>query len=216
MESITPLFHRIACSFFLAVAIGKAPQAQSQTPGEQLSLRESCRQQVAGIYLSNHDENQKSKEMIQHMGNQITQLKQALQDTQATRSQIMQAFAQDTYDLSLNYKLRGMDSKIETIEHALTEAEQMRQTYKNQQVTTHHREEFLKTHLMKVFQFNQIKGKGYGYKTRVDYIESCPKYRKTCPLSANGAQALRNLDHPQFALPLECQRYSTYLQKTHH
>lgn len=185
-------------------------EARSESLPRDANLREACRKQVAGLYLSIYDEHKKNEQYLRLLKEKNIALQKSQAETQIKLRHIKKQLENSRYDLEISNKHDQIDSMVSLLESSLSENHQLStEASKKQQELSKQLKE-LKVKISNLFNFKKIKGKGAGYKFHIDYKDTCPPYRYSCPLPREKAKKLTAI-FPQEEVPLVCQRYASFL-----
>jgi hypothetical protein len=180
--------------------------AASPAASQKLGLRESCRQDVATIYLAAHTN-------MEQTANELTLLKQQLNMLLPKHEAAERAFnkARDEadaahFDQNKTDRREAAAEAFRAISQSVQEQRNLIKRGETRVVDTKATETTLRERLSKVFFIRDVPLKGgAGKSVALEYKSSCPKFRATCPLPRDEAWELeRLLDNT----PETCLRYS--------
>ena len=187
-------------------------EANSQTLPRDANLREYCRKQVAGKYLSLYDTHEKTEAYLSLLQEKKKQLEQGLIESRKKLSVVKKNIASSGYDIDLSDKHDSVVSRVSMIEDSLNENKRLRTDAMKKQKRLAKEIANLKGRISHIFNFKKIKGKGRGkgYKFQIEYKDTCPPYRFSCPLPREKAQKLLEI-FPKGKIPIVCERYASFL-----
>lgn len=174
--------------------------------GAEVGLREACRRDLSGMYLTVFSKLRESAKLIAALEDRerldTPAVKEADKKYRDARSDADRAhFDQDKVELA-----RDREARLKTLSESLAETRQVLARERGARAELVVTEATLKERLGKVFDFvtERLPGQA-GDSVRLEYKSSCPRYRSTCPLPKQQAWDLENIV-PE--TPLTCKRYS--------
>lgn len=160
------------------------------------NLREECRKELAGYYLSLYDLNEINKNNLTVMTNQLNELQVQYDKEYAAYIKLKLEEKSKSFDVQLIQKLQNQEIKLQTIRDDIKEKQSILSSYQNRyDVSNKALQSFTKL-ILPIVKIENIRtnNKSYteknGYHITIEYLDKCPKYRYICPLPYDKAKLL--------------------------
>lgn len=170
------------------------------------NLRESCRERVAGLYLNTYDQMVQARERQDQMKSKIEISNKELKATASHILLLIKEAQKDEYDENKQHELASAREKEKSLQLALKDDRELLNSMDKNYAQVLEDEKHLKEKIVKVFEFRPFPSNSLGYPFKLEYKESCPKYKFSCPIS-KAAQTLLIAIFPPSSLPEVCKRY---------
>ena len=182
--------------------------ALAMPPEYQVNVREGCRQAIAGAYLAAYDEHERAINYIVTLKEQTKALKAASTKAQAQAKTAAAALAEHSYDVDRASRNDDAASAARVMESQLKEYQTLLDESQRRIPEVAAREKKLRDQIVKVFNIERADDatKG-GYPFRLNYRNTCPKYRALCPLPEKEREHLLEIKIDG-VVPEECQKYA--------
>lgn len=188
---------------FLATAASARPEA------ERPDLRESCRQAVAGEYISAYDGVKAGRTTVVQLEEMTGRVQKALKEAESELAAVRGKVERVSYDVALSDRLIQQGEKVKALESTLAIYQEQTETARAKLVIIANREAVLRKSIESVFAIVRGRETDKNYPVEVRFRADCPKFRFMCPLPLSFHPALAAI-----ALRPEgedaCSRYLNY------
>lgn len=201
VSSIIESMHRL----YIAIAIISLFAWSAQAEDTE-SIREACRKQVAGAYLSAYNQWSRTSDYLILLDNQFKKLKAAEKAARTTFETRRNEVDKFEYDVERQRAFMAAQNTWEGIKTQLRDTQNLIEHAKDEAATADKDLRKLKSSLTPVFNIETIKRDSKEFPYRLEFISPCPKYRQTCPLPNAYAYLLKDIS----IAGTECQQYITF------
>jgi hypothetical protein len=186
-----------------------APAASGRPEAERPDLRESCRQAVAGEYISAYDGVKAGRTTLVQVDDMRSRVQKALKDAETELAALRSKVERVSYDVALSDRLIQQGEKVKALASTLAIYQEQADTARAKLVIIENREAILRKSIESVFAIVRGRDSDKNYPLEVRFRADCPKFRFMCPLPLSFHPALTAI-----ALRPEgeeaCSRYLNY------
>lgn len=204
-------------NFLLLLSIILTLPLFAQSYKKDLSnLRENCRKELGGYYLSLYDLNEINK-------NNLTVIKKQLKDLQVQYDKEYTAYIKlkseeksKSFDVQLIRQLQNQEIKLQIIRDDIKEKRSMLSSYKNSYDESDKALQDFTKLILPIVQIKNIKTNNTSYIEKssynflIEYLDKCPKYRYICPLPYDKAKLLLKVVYKYPQELASCKKYVHY------
>jgi hypothetical protein len=174
----------------------------------EANFREGCRIRAGGMYLDVYDHMTEAREWMQLSQKKRATLEKAMQEAQKQLAKAQGAAAQSIYAEDKEQDRINFTEKVKNLQFEINEQDQLLSHAKKEEEESAKIEKIWRERLLKVFAFESYPKESLGYPFKLVFQEKCPKYRDTCPLSAQAKAYLREV-FVGLEIPPICVQYLT-------
>lgn len=195
-----------------AAAGSLAVSALARPRHREVNVREQCRSDLAGIYLTVHDQAEQAAQFAMTLERKLTELEKARRETASTLAKLKEQAERRDFDAALAEKIASKEQRLGILERYVDDYQDKSKKARATSGKARREAERLKASLKTVFRFAKVRDDDEaGYPFRLVYKDSCPKYRHLCPLPAQRAEALLTILDDR-TVPTACRRYASYAE----
>lgn len=188
------------------VIVGLWPQlAVADTP---VNLREMCRREIAGWYLSRFDEVRQARDLLTEVRRQIGLLEDAQKGAEREFARADAASRDMPYDSARTHERYQAESRLAMLVARLDENHALEKELAVRDRITREVWERKKSRVSKLMDIDTAPDhRGEEYPRHLDFRTRCSEYRYLCPLTAEDVRAMIDLYDPD-PMPEACARFA--------
>lgn len=179
----------------------------------EFNNRETCRKEVAGVYLTVYDAWVQARDFAFSLEKSQKEYLAHLQRMEAQLAKVKPEAGE--FNLSQRYEQETQVKSRRQLATALAEIQDLHIAAKNREVAAQGQVAILIAALSHIFVQAESSLPRDGYPFRWMYRETCPKFRDNCPLSPGAAAQLATLfTATEYPLPASCTAYVRFSMTT--
>jgi len=196
---------RFGLGILLSIWIAQPAVGQS----EQQDIREQCRSEVSGFFLTVHNDVDNLRDYIKVGSDQIRRLRIRHGSLLAELETLRKKAAAERYDRLMEESLMATENMVQQVTAELAQGEQLLAAYQERLKLADERLHEVTPIILKVFQkvFPEDLKTSKGYRFRLAYREACSRFQYLCPLSPQGRKHLSDISKVLGGIQ-NCDRYA--------
>ncbi len=190
-----------------------APALQAEVTEEGVSLRELCRKNISGQYISWYDQVYRAKKQLKHFSKKEGELAQQIKVYRVDYDKKKKAAQSKEYNASI---LNARDHAKNRIDTSVTQLKELRRSKTKISLDLAEYQQKLaklKPSITAIFTIKTLQEKNKkNYPISIEYKSRCPKYRFMCKLPGKDIYYLKIIVK-QLETPVSCERYISFSQQ---
>jgi hypothetical protein len=168
------------------------------------NLRERCRLEVGGAYLSLYGDLEHLTNMTRYLPHQVRDLEKSLTQADADLEKARLKRDQDLYSVERMQAVKDIESKRAALAETLSDTRQQLAKTQVELLSVSQHKAKLEASIRKFWRIKSIPGFGFGYRFQVDYPHSCPAFDTSCPLTLEEIKQLEEAFQGESSFPKSC------------